>query len=100
MAETILIHGRTTFRAEVSFKDSDGVPVYLSSKVLFFELAGGAFRKALVASTDNPLNAKISFTVAEVDQLPTRATAFIIRDETVPGGESRSITESCDPMTW
>lgn len=87
MADTIQIHGRSSFSAEVSFKDEIGATVDLSDKTLFFELAGGTFRKALVPSTKNPLNATLHLTVAEVDQLPTKTTDFIIRDETIPGDE-------------
>ncbi len=88
MAETILIHGRSTFSAEVSFTDPvSKARVDLSDKVLFFETAGKQFRKALGASVKDPLNKRLQLSLADVDQLPTKATDFIIRDETVPGEE-------------
>ena len=87
MADTIQIHGRSSFNAEVAFSDG-GVAVDLTGKVLFFELAGGAFRKALVPSIKSPLNATLHLTVAEVvNNIPTSRTDFIIRDETIPGDE-------------
>lgn len=88
MADTIKIHGRSTYTAEVAITDDNGVPVDLSTKVLWFETANVGFRKRLIASTTNPKNAMIHLTVDEVDDIPAKVTDFIIRDETVPGSET------------
>jgi len=100
MAETIKIHGRSSFAAEVAFTDETKQPVDLSNKVLFFETANSGFRKRLAVSTKNPMNAVLRLSVTDVDKLPTKVTDFIIRDETVPGDETVLGSGSVQRIGW
>lgn len=88
MAQPLIIHGRSSFVAEVSFADNAGNPVDLSAKTVFFETKNVGFRKALIASITNPHNKTLVLTTADVDELDYGDTSFIIRDETTPNMET------------
>jgi len=78
----IKVHGRSSLTLPLSYKDADGNAVDLNDYVLFFESLGANIRKPLIADDTNPFGKAIFLSVEEVDQLPTRAVDFIVRDET------------------
>ena len=88
MGTTTKIHGRSAFRAKMTYRDdATDALVDLSQLVLFVEVAGGKIRKPLLAGAA-PTERVIYLTREEVATIPTSATQLTIIDETTPGDES------------
>lgn len=79
--EIITIHGREGYSALIK-SVVDGVPVDLSTAVVYFEVPDAGLRVLLPVDAEEAMALRLTLTRPEVERIPNVASLFAIIDET------------------